>query len=220
MPGGGVGGTLRAMERGEYMKQLSAASERNKGPILDVLERVLPESGLVLEIASGTGQHAVHFATALPALEWQPSDIDPELRASVEAWRADAGLSNLKAPLHLDVTADTWPVAAADAIVNANMIHIAPWKVCLGLFDGAARLLPEGGILYMYGPYKIGGQHTAPSNASFDQSLRMRDPSWGIRDLDVVAEEAGRRGLDLIETVEMPANNLSVVYRKTAMVAG
>ncbi len=213
-----MGGTLRAMERDEYLKQISAASERNKGPILDVLERVLPESGRVLEIASGTGQHAVHFAAALPALEWQPSDIDPELRASVEAWRADAGLSNLLAPVHLDVTADPWPVVAADAIVNANMIHIAPWEVCLGLFDGAARLLPVGGVLYMYGPYKIGGAHTAPSNASFDQSLRMRDPSWGIRDLDVVAEEAGRRGLDLIETVEMPANNLSVVYRKTAVV--
>lgn len=203
------------MERGEYLKQLSAASERNKGPILDVLERVLPERGLVLEIASGTGQHAVHFAAALPALEWQPSDIDLELRASVEAWRAEADLANLRAPVDLDVTRNTWPVEAADAIINANMIHIAPWDVCIGLLDGAARILPEGGVLYMYGPYKIDGEHTAPSNAQFDQSLRLRDPSWGIRDLDQVVEEAGRRGLDLIETVEMPANNLSVVYRKT-----
>lgn len=208
------------MERGEYLKQLSASSERNKDPILKVLREILPETGLVLEIASGTGQHAVHFAGALTGLEWQPSDVDEDLRASVEAWRAEAGHPNLRAPVHLDTTSQTWPLEAADAIVNSNMIHIAPWEVCIGLLEGAARILPEGGILYMYGPYKIGGRHTAPSNEAFDQSLRTRDPSWGIRNLDDVALEARRRGLHLIKTVQMPANNLSVIYRKTAMVEG
>jgi len=213
-------GTLGAMERHDYLKQLSASSERNKDPILDVLRDVLPERGFVLEIASGTGQHAAHFAAALSRVEWQPSDIDPELRASVSAWRDDAGLDNLLEPIHLDVTADPWPVRQAHAVVNANMIHIAPWEACTGLLDGAARILPEDGILYMYGPYKIGGKHTGPGNEAFDQSLRQRDPSWGIRNLDDVALEARRRGLHLIKTVKMPADNLSVIYRKTAMVEG
>lgn len=208
------------MERTDYLKQLSASSERNKDPILDVLKQVLPNTGLVLEIASGTGQHAVHFAEALPGITWQPSDIDPEFRGSVSAWRAEAELENLFEPVHLDVTADPWPVREAAAIYNANMIHIAPWEACTGLLDGAGRILPQGGILFMYGPYKIGGKHTAPSNEQFDQSLRARDPSWGIRNLDDVALEARRRGLHLIKTVQMPANNLSVIYRKTAMVEG
>lgn len=208
------GGTLRQMERGEYLKQLSASSERNKQPILNVLRRVLPDQGLVLEVASGTGQHAVHFARALPDLTWQPSDIDPGFRASVEAWRAETNLPNIKNPVHLDTTDHPWPIDRADAIINSNMIHISPWAVCLGLLDGAARILPEGGVLFMYGPYRINGEHTAESNAQFDQSLRMRDPSWGIRDLDDVVNEAASRGLEHIETVQMPANNLSVVYRK------
>lgn len=206
------------MERNQYLKQLSTSSERNKDPILNVLKEVLPDRGVVLEIASGTGQHAVHFATTLSGIEWQPSDIDPDLRASVAAWRDEARLANLLEPIHLDVTADPWPVTEAAAIVNANMIHIAPWEACTGLLDGAGRILPEGGILYMYGPYKIGGKHTAPSNEQFDQSLRARDASWGIRNLDDVALEARRRGLHLIKTQQMPANNLSVVYRKTALV--
>lgn len=206
------------MERTHYMKQLSESSERNKEPILDVLKAVLPKSGLVLEIASGTGQHAVHFAAALPDIVWQPSDIDPELRASVSAWRDEAALGNLMEPIHLDVTADPWPIRDAAAMVCSNMIHIAPWEACIGLLDGAGRILPEGGILYMYGPYKVGGKHTAPSNAQFDQSLRARDASWGIRNLDDVALEARRRGLHLIKTQQMPANNFSVIYRKTALV--
>lgn len=208
------------MERNEYVKQMSAASDRNKEPILDVLKQVLPETGLVLEIASGTGQHAVHFAGALKGISWQPSDIDPELRESVSAWRDESGLENLLEPIHLDVTADPWPVSEAHAMVCANMIHIAPWEACTGLLDGAGRILPEGGILYMYGPYKVGGRHTSPGNETFDQSLRARDASWGIRNLDDVALEARRRGLHLIKTVQMPANNLSVIYRKTAMVEG
>ncbi|MBO6949022.1 MAG: DUF938 domain-containing protein [Rhodospirillales bacterium] len=202
------------MERGEYLKQLSASSERNKDPILNVLRRVLPDKGLVLEVASGTGQHAVHFAGALPDLTWQPSDVDPGFRASVEAWRAETNLPNIMPPVHLDTTDHPWPIDQADAVINSNMIHIAPWEVCIGLLDGAARLLPEGGILFMYGPYRIGGEHTTDSNAAFDQSLRMRDPSWGIRDLGDVVSEAASRGLEHVETVQMPANNLSVVYRK------
>jgi len=206
------------MERSHYLKQLSQASERNKDPILDVLKTVLPETGVVLEVASGTGQHAVHFAANLPGVTWQPSDIDPELRASVTAWRDEAALDNLLAPVHLDVTADPWPLSEAAAMVCTNMIHIAPWEACTGLLDGAGRILPEGGILYMYGPYKIGGKHTAPSNEAFDQSLRAQDASWGIRNLDDVALEARRRGLHLIKTQKMPANNFSVIYRKTALV--
>ena len=214
------GGTLRLMERGEYLKQLSASSERNKDPILNVLRRVLPDRGVVLEVASGTGQHAVHFARALPDLNWQPSDVDPGVRASQEAWRAEASLDNLLEPVHLDTTDHPWPVDQADAIVNSNMIHISPWEVCIGLLDGAARILPEGGVLFMYGPYRINGAHTADSNEAFDRSLKMRDPSWGIRDLDEIVCEAASRGLEHVETVQMPANNLSVVYRKTAMVSG
>lgn len=214
MPPQFAAGTLAGMEEHAYRKYVSDASDRNKQPILDVLSEVLPESGTVLEISSGTGQHAVHMAGALPGIVWQPTDIDPQFRESVEAWRAESGLPNILPPLHLDVTEHPWPVARADAIFNANMIHIAPWECCLGLLDGAARVLPEGSALVMYGPYKIGGEHTAPSNEAFDANLQSRDPSWGIRDLDVVAAEAKSRGLALVRTYQMPANNLSVVYRK------
>lgn len=187
---------------------------RNRDPILDVLRRMLPTRGLILEIASGSGEHAVHFAQALPSLAWQPSDTDAEALASITAHRAAAHLPNLLPPLKLDVTAQTWPVAYADAIVCCNMIHIAPWKACEGLIAGAARVLPAGGVLYLYGPYKVGGRHTAPSNAAFDADLRARDPAWGIRDLDEVAALAEKHGLTLAETVAMPANNLSVIFRR------
>jgi len=199
-------------------KRHSEACERNKEPILEVLKDIFPKQGLVLEIASGTGQHAVHFASNLQNLIWQPSDIDPELRKSVRAWHADFNLQNLKSPVHLDVTSENWPIDTADAMMCANMIHIAPWEACIGLLEGAGRILPEGGILCMYGPYKVGGKHTAPSNEAFDQSLRARDASWGIRNLDDVALEARRRGLHLIKTVKMPSNNFCVIYKKTAMV--
>jgi SAM-dependent methyltransferase len=205
------------MQEDENRKYVSEASDRNKGPILDVLREVLPASGYVLEISSGTGQHAVHMAEAYPGITWQPSDIDPDFRNSVEAWRAESGLTNILPSIHLDVTEHPWPVEHADAIFNCNMIHIAPWECCIGLLEGASKILPDGGILYMYGPYKVGGRHTAPSNEAFDQNLRGRDPSWGIRNLDDVALEARRRGLHLIKTVKMPANNFSVIYRKTAM---
>lgn len=190
------------------------AAERNGAPILEVLRRALPASGTVLEVASGTGQHAVLFAGALPRLDWQPSDADPELRASIEAWRAGAALPNLRAPLALDAAADGWPLDRADALVCINMIHIAPWDAALGLFRGAARLLPAGAPLLLYGPFKRGGRHTADSNAAFDASLRARDPAWGVRGLEEV--ERAARGFTLAEAVEMPANNLTLLFRRDA----
>jgi SAM-dependent methyltransferase len=187
---------------------------RNRDPILDVLKRVLPERGLVLEIASGSGEHAAYFARALPALTFQPSDPSEEALASAAAHRDDAGLPNLLPPLLLDVTAPSWPVERADAVICCNMIHIAPWAACEGLIAGAARVLAPGGVLYLYGPYKIGGRHTAPSNQEFDGYLRGQNPAWGIRDLDEVTALAGRHDLRLAETVAMPANNLSVILRR------
>lgn len=195
------------------MKQHAPAAERNREPLLAVLRRVLPQhpGAQVLELASGTGQHALHFAGALPHLRWQPTDADADARASIAAWRAEAGLDNLLPPLFLDVR-EPWPVAAADAIFCANMIHISPWTCTLALLAGAAAVLPPGSPLVLYGPYRRGGAHTAPSNAAFDASLRARDPSWGVRDLEVVVAEA--RGFTLDEVVEMPANNLTVVLRR------
>ena len=187
---------------------------RNRDAILDVLRRVLPAQGLVLEIASGSGEHAVYYAQKLPSLVWQPTDPDAEAFASIAAHRAAASAPNLLAPLRLDVTADAWPVARADAIVCNNMIHIAPWAACEGLIAGAQRTLPAGGILYLYGPYKIDGRHTAPSNEAFDADLRGRNPAWGIRDLGDVTALAQRHGLTLADTVPMPANNLSVIFRR------
>src|SRR5215207_7320938 len=191
----------------------SPSVARNREPILAVLRRVLPARGIVLEIASGTGEHAMHFAAALPELTWQPTDRDPEARRSIAARRAAAVLPNLLSPLELDAAAPSWPVERADAIVAINMIHIAPWSAAEGLMAGAARLLAPGGILYLYGPYQENGRHTAPSNAAFDASLRARDPEWGVRDVGAVAELAARHGLALAERVAMPANNLSLVFR-------
>lgn len=194
---------------------VSPAAARNKAPILEVLRRVLPETGLVLEIASGGGEHAAFLATQLPALSWQPSDPDPGARASIAAWAEHLGNpENLRPPLALDAAGGDWPIAAADAVVCINMIHISPWASCRGLMRGAARVLPHGGILYLYGPYRVGGRHTAPSNDAFDRGLRSQDPSWGVRDLEAVIAEAERNGLAFVETVAMPANNLSVVFRK------
>ncbi|UCE32102.1 MAG: DUF938 domain-containing protein [Burkholderiales bacterium] len=190
------------------------AAERNRQPILEVLAAVLPESGLVLEVASGTGQHVEHFAAALPALQWQPSDPDPDARASIDARIRLAGLDNVRAAIALDVRRTPWPLEAADAIVCINMIHIAPWSAALALLDGAAAVLPPGGVLVLYGPYMRDGVHTAPSNARFDAYLRARDPQWGVRDLREVQAAAAAAGLALDRVLEMPANNLSVVFRK------
>ncbi|WP_102817897.1 DUF938 domain-containing protein [Burkholderia ubonensis] len=196
------------------MRLSAPAAERNRGPILDVLRRVLPARGDVLEIASGTGQHVVHFAAGLPGLHWRPSDPDAQARRSIAAWIAQAGLSNIDAPLAFDVRDAAWPFAALDAIVCINMIHIAPWACAEALFAGASRVLRPGGVLVLYGPYRREGRHTAPSNAAFDAQLRSRDPSWGVRDLETVVALGLDRGLDCIEVVEMPANNLSVVFRR------
>jgi SAM-dependent methyltransferase len=187
---------------------------RNREPILEVLRRVLPHEGLVLEIASGGGEHAAYFAENLPGLRWQPTDANTEMFESIAAHRAAAGVVNLLAPLQLDVTSEQWPVERADALVCCNMIHIAPWAATEGLIAGAGRTLARGGLLYLYGPYKIDGRHTAPSNQDFDTRLRAQNLLWGVRDLTDVASLAKRHGLELAETVAMPANNLSVIFRR------
>jgi SAM-dependent methyltransferase len=196
--------------------RVSPSTARNKGPILEVLRRTLPARGLVLEIAAGAGEHAVHNAAALPGLQWRPTDPDPEALASIAAWREHAALPNLLEPLQLDASApDSWPVDRADAIVNINMLHISPWSATQGLMTGAGRILAPGGVLFLYGPYLEADVATAPSNEAFDQSLRGRNPAWGIRRLDEVTALAARHGLELAERVAMPANNLSVVFRRT-----
>ena len=198
--------------RGQDHRLFAPSAGRNRGAILEVLTRVLPTRGLVLEVASGTGEHAAWFARHLTHLDWQPSDPNPDLHASIEAYRA--GLENLRPPLDLDVTRHRWPIERADAIVCINMIHIAPWAATEGLLAGAGRCLAAGGVVYLYGPYRRGGGHTAPSNAAFDASLRASDPRWGVRDLEAVIELASEHGLDQVEIAEMPANNLSVVLAR------
>lgn len=187
---------------------------RNRDAILAVLTDILPSSGLVLEIASGSGEHAVHFAGALPGLTFQPSDPSPDAVASIAAWTAEAGLGNILPPLVVDAAASDWPIAAADAIVCINMIHIAPWAATEGLFRHAGRLLKQGRPLYLYGPYRRPDRPLEPSNAAFDESLRGRDPAWGLRDLDAVTALGAINGFGLPEVIEMPANNLSVIFRK------
>jgi SAM-dependent methyltransferase len=192
------------------------ATLRNREPIREVLARELPPRGTVLEIASGSGEHAVHFARAFPAVTWQPSDTSERSLASIAAWRSEAALPNLLAPVALDVTSATWPIARADALVCINLLHIAPWAAAIGLFAGAARVLPAGALLYLYGPFRFSGAFTAPSNAEFDRSLRDRDPQWGVRDLDDLLAAAPRHGFTLRDTVAMPANNHSLVFRAGA----
>lgn len=192
----------------------SAACERNRGPILEVLAGLLPDRGLVLEIASGPGMHAVHFASALPGLEWQPTDIDEASLASIEAWRDAEGTANLLPAVRLDVTEPRWFVERADAIFNANMTQASPWACSVGLLAGAGRILAPGAPLIIYGPFMIDGQHTAPSNERFDQSLRERDPSWGVRCATELETIAGEHGLTLERRVAMPAENLCLVFRR------
>jgi len=195
-------------------RRMAPATERNREPILAVLRNVLPASGTVLEIASGTGQHAVHFAAAFPGLAWQPSDPDSAARESIAAWTAHAGLANVRAPLDLDVCRQPWGIDAADAMVCINMLHISPWAAAEALFAGAGKLLKPGGVLYLYGPYRRGGAHTAPSNAAFDAQLRATDPDWGVRDMEDVVALGAAHGLRCDEPVPMPANNFSLVFRK------
>jgi SAM-dependent methyltransferase len=194
----------------------SPSTARNRDPILEALKPRLPARGLVLEIAAGAGEHAAYNAAALPGLEWLPTDPDDEALASIAAWRDHAALPNLLAPLRLDASdPDRWPVDRADVVVNINMIHISPWAATEGLMSGAGRLLPPGGVLFLYGPYIEADVVTAPSNLAFDQSLKSRNPAWGIRGLDAVTALAAGRGLDLDERIAMPANNLALFFRKT-----
>ena len=190
------------------------ATHRNREPILDVLRRWLVEPALVLEIASGTGQHAVYFTKELPHLSWQPSDQDADALASIESWVAEEGGGNVAAPIELDASAASWPIDRADAIFNANMIHISPWAVAEGLFAGAGRVLPMGGLLFLYGPFFVEGEATAPSNTSFDEDLRRRNAEWGIRDLEAVTALASENGLSRVESCDLPANNKLIVFRK------
>ncbi len=195
-------------------RQFSPSAARNRDPILAVLQRVLPGAGLVLELGSGTGEHAVHFARHLPALRWQPSDADPAALASITDWVAHSGLPNLLAPVCFDLAATPWPVAAADAIVAINVLHYSPWESTPALFAGAAAVVPEGGVVVCYGPYRRGGAHTAPSNADFDEWLRSVDARFAVRDLEAVEAAAQRCGFGLEEVVDMPANNFSLVFRR------
>ncbi|GMV19833.1 MAG: DUF938 domain-containing protein [Polyangiaceae bacterium] len=196
-------------------RRFAPATARNREPILAVLERTVPPGARVLEIAAGSGEHACFFAERLPVAEWQPTDPDPESRASIDAWRAHSGAARVAPALELDVTARVWPVSRADFVLCVNMIHISPWEATFGLLSGSAKLLPTGGVLVLYGPYRRFGAHTASSNADFDASLRARDPRWGVRDLEAVAAEAERAGFALDEVVAMPANNFSVVFRRS-----
>jgi cyclopropane fatty-acyl-phospholipid synthase-like methyltransferase len=189
------------------------AALRNRDPILDVLRAHLSPGGSILEIASGSGQHVIHFAAALTDHIFHPSDPDETARASIDAWISDSGLPNVRPALALDAAATQWPIAAADAVLCINMIHISPSASACGLFQGAAKILPRGGLLYLYGPYKRGGVHTAPSNADFDASLRMQNPDWGVRDLEAVETLARDNGFGPPDIVAMPANNLSLLFR-------
>ncbi|MDY7002448.1 MAG: DUF938 domain-containing protein [Cyanobacteriota bacterium] len=199
-------------------RQYAPATERNRSFILEVLQRVLPPTGNILEISSGTGEHSVFFSPHLQPRQWFPSDPNPMLRDSIVAWQQHSPSDNLHSPLDIDVRESVWAVEKEGieiaAIVNINMIHISPWSACLGLMSGAGRLLPKDGVLYLYGPYKQNGEHTAPSNLGFDESLRSQDPEWGVRNLEDVIAVAEKEGLRFVEMVEMPANNLSVIFHK------
>jgi Protein of unknown function (DUF938) len=211
-------GALENRDRNNDGRQFSPSAGRNSRPIREVLETVLARSGFALEIGSGTGEHVVCFAKALPGLEWQPSDPDPASRASIAAWTASEGLANIRAPVSVDTRHETWGVeqdAPFAAVVSLNMIHIAPWESALGLLAGAGRLLASEGVLFLYGPFMRGGTHTAPSNAAFDADLKRHDPRWGVRDVDDLVREAALHRLELGKVIEMPANNLSLVFVKT-----
>ena len=204
-------------------RQFSPSAARNCEPIREVLTRVLPRKGIVLEIGSGTGEHAIYFAKALTNLVWIPSDPDAASRASIEAWIATEDLANVRVPVAIDVRGAVWGVeddAPFDAMISLNMVHIAPWEAALGLLAGAGRLLRPNGVLFFYGPFMLGGTHTAASNAAFDADLKRREPRWGVRDLDDLIAEATPHGLELCEVVAMPANNLSLVFVKTSRGCG
>lgn len=194
-------------------KRSAPAALRNREPIAAVLREWLPARGTVLEIASGSGEHVVHFAEAFPGLVWQPSDVDDGALASIAAWREDSDLPNIRPPIRLDSRNPDWGVASADAVFSANMVHISPWEAAIGLADGAARILTPGGSLIVYGPWLKDGIETAPSNLAFDADLKRRDSRWGLRRVEEFAAMAAKRGFDLVDSRTMPANNLMLHLR-------
>ena len=195
-------------------RRSAPAALRNREPIAEVLRGWLPANGLVVEIASGTGEHAVYFAERFPSLEWQPSDVHPDALSSIESWRVSAALANVRSPLVIDAASPDWPLDRADAVLSINMVHISPWSSALGLLDGAARLLPEGGPLILYGPWLKGDVPTVQSNLDFDADLKRRDPEWGLRRVEDFAAAAKGRGFELVETRLMPANNMMLLFRR------
>jgi len=197
------------------VRRSAPAALRNREPIAEVLAEWLPESGLVLEIASGTGEHAIYFARRFPALEWQPSDVHADALQSISEWRAETRLPNVHRPLVLDAASADWPVDRADAVLSINMVHISPWKSALGLIDGAARVLRPGAPLIMYGPWIKDDVPTVESNLAFDADLKQRDPEWGLRSVEEFAAEAEKSGLMLEATRAMPANNLMLLFRRS-----
>lgn len=200
-------------ERGAEVKRHAPATERNRDAIAGTLASLLPPKGLVLEVASGTGEHAVHFATLFPALTWQPSDPDPIALASIDAWRGDSELANMNSALQLDASAE-WPIAQADFIVCINMVHISPWAATVGLLRNAAHILPQSGLLYIYGPFCQRDLPLSESNAMFDSALRQQNPEWGLHYVEDVSDEALNAGLRLDQVINMPANNLSLLFRR------
>jgi hypothetical protein len=218
---------LKSMDDLRENRQYAPATERNRRPILEVLQQVIPKEGDILEIASGTGEHACFFAPYFPNQQWIPSDPDRLLRLSIEAWRQDCTSNNLQIPWDIDVTLPNWEtkldnsaiakrhcvIAEIGTIIAINLIHISPWSACQGLMKGAGKILHSGGILYLYGPYKQEGKHTAPSNEAFDQSLQFRNPDWGVRNLEDVVELAEKNQLNLHKIIPMPANNLSLIFQ-------
>ena len=217
---GGGSGPGNSANGGADARQFAAATMRNREPILAVLDRILPAEGTILEIGSGSGEHAVYLAPRLPGRHWLPSDAAPDKRMSIAAWMDAERSDNILKPASIDTREHHWivetvmPSPRIAAILSINMIHIAPWSACLGLLAGAGRILTRGQLLYLYGPFMRGGKHTAPSNESFDDRLQVENPEWGVRDLDEVIDAAAPQGLDLAEVVEMPANNLSVIFRR------
>ena len=201
---------------GLTVRQHAPHADRNKGPIVDVLRRVLPDVGIVLEIGSGTGQHITHFAREFPGVQWQPSDYDQVAVASIESYRRESRLPNVREPLLLEVRKRTWGHGLLDAVLAIDLVHVTSWSVCEGLFDGARRHLKPNGVLVMYGPFKQEGGFSSPENAGLDAALRARNPDWGLRDLEAVAALGVVRGLLVEQVVDMPAHNLAVVFRKQA----